>query len=55
MDEFIPKEKRSKKEQKKLNARSRVLWTRNPTTRIKESGKRYDRNKMKHSARKEEL
>ncbi len=50
-EKFIPKEKRSKKEQKAMNAAQRNFWTRNPVTRIKESAKRYDRNKAKHEER----
>ena len=50
-DKFIPKEKRSKKEQKAMNNAQRNFWTRNPATRIKESEKRYNRNKAKREAR----
>ena len=50
-EKFIPKEKRSKKEQKAMNAAKRNMWTRNPATRIKESIKRYDRNKAKSDTR----
>ena len=50
-EKFIPKEKRSKKEQKKMNAAQRNVWTRNPVTRIKESIKRYNRQKAKNEAR----
>lgn len=48
---FIPKEKRSKKEQKKMNALQRNVWSRNPATRIKESIKQYNRNKTKRETR----
>lgn len=50
-DKFIPKEKRSKKEQKAMNDAQRNVWTRNPATRIKESAKKYDRNKAKREER----
>ena len=50
-EKFIPKEKRSKKEQKKMNAAKRNVWTRNPVTKIKESIKRYNRQKAKNEAR----
>lgn len=46
-EKFIPKEKRSKKEQKAMNAAQRNLWNINPVTRIKESAKKYNRNKTK--------
>lgn len=50
-EKFIPKEKRSKKEQKKMNAAQRTVWIRNPATRIKESIKKYNRQKAKSEAR----
>lgn len=50
-EKFIPKEKRSKKEQKAMNALQRNVWTRNPATRIKESIKQYNRNKTKRETR----
>lgn len=50
-EKFIPKEKRSKKEQKAMNAAQRNFWTRNPVTRIKESAKKYNRNEEKRKAR----
>ena len=46
-EKFIPKEKRSKKEQKAMNDAQRNFWSRNPVTRIKDSAKKYDRNKVK--------
>lgn len=43
---YIPIEKRSKKEQKRLNAARRGDWNGvRPVTRIIPSGKRYDRAK----------
>ena len=50
-EKFIPKEKRSKKEQKAMNAAKRNVWSRNPATRIKESIKVYNRNKTKRETR----
>lgn len=45
MNRFIPKEKLSKKEQKKLNASKRVTWEHSPVTKKIESKKLYDRKK----------
>ena len=50
-EKFIPKEKRSKKEQKAMNAAQRNLWNINPVTRIKESAKKYNRNKVKRETK----
>lgn len=50
-EKFIPKEKRSKKEQKAMNAAQRNVWSRNPVTRIKESAKKYNRNKVKRETK----
>lgn len=44
MKEFTPKEKMSKKAQKKLNAEKRTTWTFSPVTRTVESKKVYKRH-----------
>ena len=52
MDRFIPPEKRSKKEQKKLNAKRRRTWGEmSPVTRTVPNGKAYDRKKQKNEDR----
>lgn len=48
MDKFIPKEKLSKKEIKKLNNKKRVVWSGvSPVTRKPKSKKAYDRKKAR--------
>lgn len=44
---FIPLEKRSKKEQKKHHAEARTLWPISPVTRVTPNKKRYDRKRDK--------
>ena len=52
MDRFIPPEKRSKKEQKKLNAKRRRTWgDMSPVTRTVPNGKAYNRKKLKNDER----
>ena len=46
MDRFIPKEKMSKKAQKKLAAEKRGAWAFSPVTRKVESKKLYNRKKI---------
>lgn len=47
MEKFIPKEKLSKKEQKKLNSKARKTWDGvSPVTRNPESKKKYNRKKL---------
>lgn len=46
-NEFIPKEKMSKKERKKLDEEKRVTWGFNPFSRIIPNKKAYDRKKAK--------
>ena len=49
---YVPKEKMSKKAQKEANARERRTWgTISPVTRVKQSAKKYNRNKDKQSLR----
>ena len=45
MEKFIPYEKLSKKEQRKLNAAKRSTWDMNPVTRRPENPKAYNRKK----------
>ena len=45
MEKFIPYEKLSKKEKKRRNAEQRSAWNFAPTSRIKPSGKIYNRKK----------
>ena len=47
MERFVPYEKRSKKQQRQLNAQRRTLWTVNPVTRKPKNSKAYDRNKAR--------
>ena len=47
MEKFVPYEKRSKKQQRQLNARRRTLWTVNPVTRKPKNSKAYDRAKAR--------
>ncbi len=53
MENFIPKEKLSKKEQKKLNAKARKNWQGiSPVTRKPENKKKYNRKKLRDEDRK---
>ena len=45
MNKFIPYEKLSKKEKRKLDAERRVTWDINPITRKSKDKKVYDRKK----------
>lgn len=52
MRKVIPLEKMSKKKQKEYHAKQRGSWYGlSPVTRVVPSGKTYDRNKMKQTAR----
>lgn len=48
---MVSKEKMSKRKRNELNAQSRNFWTMSPVTRIKESGKRYNRQAVKQACR----
>lgn len=50
-NEFIPKEKMSKKERKKLDEERRVTWGFNPFSRVIPNKKAYDRKKAKEEMR----
>ena len=51
MEKFIPYEKLSKKEQKKINAARRGSWGEvNPVTRTTPNPKAYNRSKAKRAA-----
>ena len=45
MEKFIPYEKLSKKEKRKLNVAKRTTWAISPVTRRPENPKAYNRNK----------
>ena len=47
MEQFIQKDKMSKKEKKKLDEENRVTWEFSPATRVIPNKKAYDRNKAK--------
>ena len=52
MDRFVPPGKKSKKEQKKFHAKQRRTWEGfSPVTRTVESGKAYNRKKLKADER----
>ena len=46
MKSFVPRDKMSKRARKKLDARNRMTWGFNPTTKIVKSKKVYDRKKQ---------
>ena len=54
MEQFIPKDKMSKKEKKKLDEENRVTWEFSPFTRIIPNKKAYDRKKAKQEALRED-
>jgi len=47
IDEFVSKEKLSKKKKRELAKANRNVWTINPITRVPKNSKAYDRNKQK--------
>lgn len=47
MKGMIPREKMSRKARREMDAGKRNVWTVNPVTRIRESGKVYDRKKYR--------
>ena len=49
MARFVPKEKLSKKAQKELNRKRRVMWEFSPVTKTVESKKVYSRKKNAHA------
>ena len=52
MDQYIPLQKRSKREQKAFHSLSRRDWHGvNPVTRVFPDGKKFDRKKVKAEAR----
>jgi hypothetical protein len=48
MEKFIPYEKLSKKEKKKINSKNRNTWNISPVTRKPPNPKAYNRNKVKN-------
>ena len=53
MEKFIPYEKLSKKEKRKLNRAGRTTWVMSPVTRKPEPPKAYNRNKARRELRKD--
>ena len=47
MKAMVPRDKLTKKARRALALEKRNVWTMNPVTRIRESGKVYDRNKCR--------
>lgn len=47
MKGMVPREKMSRKARKELDRKKRNTWTVNPVTRVRESGKAYDRNRAR--------
>ena len=45
MSRFVPKEKMSKKDRKKLESQHRVTWQCSPVTKVIKSNKQYDRHR----------
>ena len=46
MKQFVPRNKMSKRQRKKLDAEKRTLWQVKPTTKVIQSKKVYDRKKQ---------
>lgn len=44
----------TKKQKKAENAKQRNMWTRSPITKVKQSGKLYNRQKTKREAKNDE-
>jgi len=42
---FVPETKMNKQSRKDINKQNRNMWTINPVSRVKESGKLYNRKK----------
>ena len=51
MRKFIPYEKLSKRQQRKIDMQSRNVWTISPVTRRTKNSKVYNRAKMRQSDR----
>ena len=47
MKAMVPRTKMSRKARKALDLEKRNVWTMNPVTRVRESGKVYDRKKCR--------
>ena len=47
MKSMVPRDKKTKKARRALALEKRNVWTMNPATRVRESGKLYDRNKCR--------
>ncbi len=46
MKQFVPRNKMSKRQRKKFDAEKRTLWQVNPTSKVVQSKKIYDRKKQ---------
>ena len=46
MKEFVPRDKMSKRQRKMLDAEKRAYWQVNPTTKVVQSKKIYNRKKQ---------
>ena len=47
MKGMVSRDKMSKRDRRALNLERRTVWAMNPVTRVRESGKWYDRRKVK--------
>lgn len=47
MKPMVPRDKMTRKARRALDLEKRNVWTMNPVTRVRESGKVYDRNKYR--------
>jgi hypothetical protein len=54
MSRFVPKEKMSKKDRKKLESQHRVTWQCSPVTKVIKSKKQYDRHRKSRDFRMDE-
>lgn len=54
MEQFIPKDKMSKKKKKELDEHGRVTWEFSPSTRIIPNKRVYDRKKAKQEVLRED-
>lgn len=48
MKGLVSRDKMSKRDRRALDQVKRSVWNMNPVTRVRESGKKYDRNKVKN-------
>lgn len=55
MEKFVPYEKLSAKERRQADRQRRASWIMSPVTRVKESGKIYNRKRLRVGAGKERM